>query len=280
MLFYFIIQDILLTNKSKNGTIVDKICFLRGFMFFEGHHSTERNYFYFNVTKNTKEFPLHIHRAFECYSVISGRATAIINGIEYFVCAGESVLVFPYQRHEYKTEPNTATEVCIFSPDLVGSYKEGSHTVPESNKFNYVPDGNIPDSLLLKKAHCYKILGIFDKNAKYTDKVSGEDDLLSSILSFISSNYSSECTLETVSRHVGYDYSYISKFFKRMTGTNFKNYINGLRISEACRLLEEEKLSIQDIAEAAGFKCTRTFNREFLKVTGTTPSTYLNNHIR
>ena len=128
---------------------------------------------------------------------------------------------------------------------------------------------------MLKKAHCYKILGIFDKDAEYTDKVSGEYDLLSTILSFISSNYSSGCTLETVAKHVGYDYSYISKFFKRMTGANFNAYVNGLRISEACRLLENDNSSIQEIAEAAGFKCTRTFNREFLQIVGKSPREYL-----
>ena len=60
-----------------------------------------------------------------------------------------------------------------------------------------------------------------------------------------------------------------------MTGTNFKAYVNGLRISEACRLLEEENLSIQDVSEATGFTCTRTFNREFLQIVGKTPSEYL-----
>ena len=244
-------------------------------MFFERHHSTERNYFNFVSSKNAKSFPLHIHKAFECYAVISGSAEAIVNDVKYSLSAGDALLIFPYQRHEYKTAPNTETEVCIFSPDLVGSFKAMINAVPESNKFNYIPDGNIPDSLLLKKAHCYKILGIFDKNAKYIDKGSGEDDLLSAILSFISSNYSSECTLETVAKHVGYDYSYISKFFKRMTGTNFNAYVNSLRISEACRLLENDNSSIQEIAEAAGFKCTRTFNREFLQIVGKSPREYL-----
>lgn len=244
-------------------------------MFFEGHHSTERNYFNFVANKNTKSFPLHIHKAYECYAVISGNAEAIVNDVKYSLSAGDALLIFPYQRHEYKTGPNTETEVCIFSPDLVGSFKKRANLLPKSNKFNYIPDGSRPDSLLLKKAHCYKILGIFDKDAEYTDKVSGEYDLLSTILSFISSNYFSECTLETVAKHVGYDYSYISKFFKRMTGTNFNAYVNGLRISEACRLLENDNSSIQEIAEAAGFKCTRTFNREFLQIVGKSPREYL-----
>lgn len=244
-------------------------------MFFEGHHSTERNYFNFKITENTKEFPLHIHRSFECYSVISGRATAIINGNEFPLSAGEAVLIFPYQRHEYKTEANTKTEVCIFSPDLVGGFKRGAHTIPKSNKFNFLPSCELPENLLLKKAYCYKICGCFDKKAEYIEKLPGEEDLLSKILSFISDNYTDKCTLDAASHYVGYDYSYISKFFKRMTGTSFKSYLNGLRISEACRLLEIGEMSVQDIAESSGFSCTRTFNREFLQIVGKAPREYL-----
>ena len=245
-------------------------------MFFESHHSTARNYFQLTESKNDYGFPLHIHRAFECYAVISGSATAIVGGREYTLLPGEAVLVFPYQRHEYKTQMGTSTWVCIFSPDLVGSFKKGGQLVPESNKFHLAPEEiAFPENLLLKKALCYKICGIFDENALYLEKPSGEEDLLAKILTFISKNYTSPCTLYDAARHVGYDYSYISKFFKRMTGESFKSYVNILRISEACRLLEGGGLSIQDVAEASGFGCTRTFNREFLQFIGKTPSDYL-----
>ena len=243
-------------------------------MFFEPHHSTDRNHFLITGRKNESSFPLHIHRSFECYKVISGGAEAIINGVTYNLSPGEAVLVFPYQYHEYKTKPNTETWVCIFSPDIVAGFQKHSSAFPKSNKFTLPEFNGIPEGTLLKKALCYHICGIFDQNATYIQKVGGEEDLLTKILIFISKNYTSECTLRNVSSHVGYDYSYISKFFKKMIGTSFKDYLTSIRIDEACRLLSEGGLSIQQVAEASGFGCSRTFNREFLNLTGQTPSSF------
>ncbi len=244
-------------------------------MFFQSHHSKEREYFNIDISVSDKGYPLHIHRAFECYAVRSGNAVATIDGREHTLSAGDAVLVFPYQRHEYKTEPDTETWVCIFSPDLVGSFDKRKTLAPLSNKFKFSSqDENIPENLLMKKSLCYKICAIFDEEARYTEKTSEKDDLLSNILHFIAKNYKGECSLEEISRHVGYDYSYISKFFKRMTGQNYKSYLNGLRVGEACRLLRETDMQIDEISEKCGFTTTRTFNREFLNITGKTPKEY------
>ncbi len=243
-------------------------------MFFESHHSREREHFNITTEKNNKGFPMHIHRSFECYAVKKGAATAIVNGIEYKLVPGEAVLVFPYQRHEYRTEENTDTWVCIFSPDLVGSFNKGRVGTPVSNKFKYSTDNNIPTSLLLKKALCYQLCGIFDSGADYKVKISEKEDLLSKILHYTSKNYKTECSLEDIAHSIGYDYSYISKFFKRMTGQSYKSYLNNLRIGEACRLLRETDKTISEISEICGFGTTRSFNREFLLITDKTPREY------
>ena len=70
-------------------------------MFFESHHSTERNFFKITVNKNTLSFSLHIHKAYELYAVTSGHAEVKIDGKEYSLRSGEAVLVFPYQSHEW-----------------------------------------------------------------------------------------------------------------------------------------------------------------------------------
>lgn len=244
-------------------------------MFFEAHHSTERNYFRLSANSHERDFPLHIHRAFECYAVRSGSATATINGEEYSLMPGDAVLIFPYQRHEYKTEPGSEIWVCIFSPDLVGSFNKSASFMPKCNKFAFTPSDALPQSVLLKKALCYGICGKFDDSAEYVPKKQNEDDVLTKILIFVSKNYTSNCTLSDAANHVGYDYSYISKLFKRLVGTNFNTYVNGLRIAEACRLLLNGGKSVQAVAEECGFGCTRTFNREFVRAMGVSPSEFV-----
>ncbi|MBE6532049.1 MAG: AraC family transcriptional regulator [Ruminococcaceae bacterium] len=240
-------------------------------MFFEAHHSTAGNHFL--ITRNSKErgFPLHIHRSFECYAVTAGNALAIIDGKEYILSAGDAVLVFPYQRHEYFADAGAASWVCIFSPDIVSSFNKGASLIPESNKFLFEPWDITPENDILRKAMCYGICGLFDANAKYVERESDEDDLLSKILTYISKSYTKACTLRDAALAVGYDYSYISKFFKKMTGVNFKKYVTAIKIDEACRMLSSGNYTITEVAEASGFSCTRTFNREFLEIVGKTP---------
>ena len=250
-------------------------------MFFESHHSTGQNFLKISTNESTKSFPLHIHRAFECYAVLRGEARVTVDAKEYIIGAGEAVLVFPYQSHEYTTTPDTATWMCIFSPDLVGGYgKNSEKAVPTSAKFKFSPEEtDTGDSLLLKKALCYRICGKFDENAEYTSRDAVGRDVVSRMLLFISENYMAKCTLADVASAIGYDYSYISKLFMREVGISFNSYVNTLKISEACRLLEEGA-GIQSVCEQVGYSCTRTFHREFLKVMGATPSSYLNNQIR
>ena len=251
-------------------------------MFFESHHSTEQNFFKITIAKSNPGFRLHIHKAYECYAVREGVAEVTVDGEKYTVGTGEAILVFPYQSHEYKTLPNTHTWVCIFSPDLVGSYNKGiGKAVPKNNKFNFVTD-NIPtpDTTLLQKALCYNICGSFDKSAEYVISNRQKEELISKILVFISENYKASCTLRDAAAHAGYDYSYISKIFKKSTGLTFNTYVNNLRISEACRLLTHGGETVQDIAEQCGYTCTRTFHREFLRVMGLTPREYAANALQ
>lgn len=240
-------------------------------MFFEAHHSTEGNHFLITENKRERGFPMHIHRSFECYAVTAGNARATINGKEYTLAAGEAVLVFPYQRHEYVADGACENWVCIFSPEIVGSFKKSATLIPENNKFNFSPLDISPENDALKKALCYGICGMFDAGAKYIEKESGEEDLLSKILTYISKNYTADCSLKGAALALGYDYSYLSKIFKKMTGMNFKSYLTAIRIDEACRLISNGRLSVGEVAEASGFSCVRTFNREFLETVKMTP---------
>ena len=54
----------------------------------------------------------------------------------------------------------------------------------------------------------------------------------------------------------------------------FNDYINSLRVSNACKHLVKSERSITEISEMVGFNTLRTFNRAFIKQTGMTPSKY------
>ncbi len=57
--------------------------------------------------------------------------------------------------------------------------------------------------------------------------------------------------------------STFARFFRRVTGHTFIEYVNELRISEACRLLSDTELLITEICHRAGFASLPYFNRRF-----------------
>lgn len=65
-----------------------------------------------------------------------------------------------------------------------------------------------------------------------------------------------------------------SRNFQTVTGHSFVEFLNRIRIGEACGMLYASDDQIITIAQMAGFKNLANFNRHFLKVKGMTPSEY------
>ena len=80
--------------------------------------------------------------------------------------------------------------------------------------------------------------------------------------------------LSDVAALVGMSDSAFSHFFKQHTSLSYINYLNELRISKACRMLESSAMSVSEICWDCGFNNKSNFNRIFLKAKGMTPTAY------
>ena len=69
-------------------------------------------------------------------------------------------------------------------------------------------------------------------------------------------------------------FKFLTGFVYDKLGLRFNDYVNSLRISEACRYLVHTDHSITEISEIVGFNTLRTFNRAFMKQLGISPSEY------
>lgn len=83
-----------------------------------------------------------------------------------------------------------------------------------------------------------------------------------------------EVTVARLGRRLGVPARSVSSAVNRMTGENTSRYINGFRVRLAVELLETTELSITDIMLETGFFSKSSFNSEFRRITGTTPSDY------
>ncbi|MCD8068404.1 MAG: AraC family transcriptional regulator, partial [Lachnospiraceae bacterium] len=65
--------------------------------------------------------------------------------------------------------------------------------------------------------------------------------------------------------------SYLSTIFKEQAGINFAEYLETMRIEEACGMLKDSTLTINEVAERVGYNNVRTFRRAFVRVKGVSP---------
>ncbi|MCP5073025.1 MAG: helix-turn-helix transcriptional regulator [Rhodobacteraceae bacterium] len=66
----------------------------------------------------------------------------------------------------------------------------------------------------------------------------------------------------------------VSRAINRCANQNASQFVNGLRVKEACRLLRNTDKQITEIALASGFNSKSNFNREFLRIVQETPSNW------
>jgi AraC-like DNA-binding protein len=65
--------------------------------------------------------------------------------------------------------------------------------------------------------------------------------------------------------------AYFSRFFKRISGMTFSEYLNHIRVNRAIDLIRNRDLSMTEIAMDCGFGTIRNFNRVFRQITGYSP---------
>lgn len=84
----------------------------------------------------------------------------------------------------------------------------------------------------------------------------------------------SDLTLARVARRLSVPVRDVSAATNRTTGENFSRYINGHRIQHAQRALLETDLPITEVMFDAGFISKSSFNTEFRRAAGQTPSQF------
>ena len=85
-----------------------------------------------------------------------------------------------------------------------------------------------------------------------------------------------DLTLSRLARRAGLPQRIVSQSINAHAGENVSQYINRLRITYATNLLAKDK-PVTDAIYAAGFNTKSNFNREFLRITGKTPTQWRRN---
>lgn len=252
---------------------------------YEAYHFGENNLFaYYNPSD--LNYPRHLHRSFEFVYVINGAIEMSVNNRTFNIEKGSSILILPYEVHSITTKEHSNAEICVFPPEYVKTF----HNMIEGKSLeNPVFDLSLPAknlvldkifkdnwNILEMKACLYLLCSEIMDHTKLVNSIKPDYELLHKILNYTQENFTKDLSLKTMAAKFGYSYTYLSKYLNNILGVSFVDFVNENRINYALYLLKNTQNSITDIAYTCGYSSIRSFNRNFLKITNSTPKSYRN----
>ena len=101
-----------------------------------------------------------------------------------------------------------------------------------------------------------------------------QQTLLNKVLELIHEEYVLEVSVKQIARYVGMSESTLNRFFQRLMGQTFNQYIIDVRLAKACSLLIRSDLSVAIVANQSGFQNLSNFNRLFKRHKRMTPKEF------
>lgn len=236
----------------------------------------------------------HWHRSIEIFAVFAGSLEFYINEQDTHLEAGEFIIVNSNEIHSISAPvPNHTVVLQIplttfenyFTEESFICFTHSARTQDEQvmelirEMYETYTAGKSGYEL---KVQSHFFLLLYLMVTKYR-KLEVSDEVvrmrknlnkLSAITTYIKDNYMKELSLESVARVFGYSPAYLSRMFQKYAMTNYKAYLQSVRVEYACKELMNTGHSIGEIAQNNGFPDGRAMSRAFRKKYGMLPGEY------
>ena len=246
----------------------------------------------------------HTHNFVEIAYVAEGEGIHVVNGIEHRTGKGDLCLINYDIPHEFiATASPLLIYNCIFTPAYFNT------ALGESRNFFDITDHfllnnlytNLPTDYIFVTAQgsennhistIYKrMLQEFQtKQIGYRDIMRGyviellvlicrlklqvnsdKTQKFLEILGYINAHYKENVYAEDLAAIAGYSVSHFRRIFQSFTGKTLSLYLQNLRVEEACKLLKNTTMSIEQIAGEVGYSDMKHFYAVFKKINGKSP---------
>ncbi len=258
-------------------------------------YEKKTNDFYYrndNEQRTPLYCPPHLHYHVEIVYMRKGHAKIFIDSDIYELYTGDLLFVFPNRIHRFEDLGNrNEYDLFIINPDLAPDLSTQIATAnpplpiirgADRNKhilflIEILSDAkNFPQSFkeTMMKGYLLSFFSEILEMIPMKNSKPDENQAMRAVVQYCSRNFTRDLSLAILEEELHLSKYYISHLFGDKLGIRFNDYINSLRISEACRLLRMTDLSITEISDSSGFGTLRTFNRAFIKQMGLSPSDY------
>lgn len=244
----------------------------------------------------------HFHTYYEIFYLKSGKCTYTVNKKRYRLEAGDIFIVAPGDSHSTFYEGSSPCErIIVYSkldqlsvafwdshPQIRTSFQKTGRVlineygreqinviIDQMEQEHHMPlsfSEEIMKLLLMELLLCIDRSGIFVYECIEQPYNPSQD--IEKALRYIDMNYKTQITLDEVADKINLTPTYLSRKFRKVTGTTFKEYLTQIRIKQASQALLTTDDSITQIALDCGFGSSNYFKDIFKKMTGVSPRTY------
>ena len=260
---------------------------------------------YYHVDTSNPQYVMapHWHNEFEIIRVLEGEFKVFLNTSEYLLHKNEILLVECGCLH--RGEPfNCVYECLVFDFDMLCRQQNDSATkyiAPLKSVMVSQPHFSPQDNELYQTvcslfaaqrekneyyelstyAHLFKLSADLYTQNRITipsqTQLGNKKKAIPTILDFIENNLTETITLDKLSAISGLSKKYLCRIFKEYASVTIVDYINELRIENACYEMSVQGKNVTQAALESGFNDLSYFCKIFKKYKGITPKEYQKN---
>ena len=266
----------------------------------------------FYIKKNIEPFfdpTFHSHNEFQLSYVVKGNGNRFIGNSLNPFSDGDTVLIGPNLPHVWKShdsyfehkEPNATTVIVIyFNKEILG---ESVYLKQEFQKIKVLFDmsyrglhiqGKTSDKVGEMLRHLYTLEGVESVVLllQILDMIASSDDIhfltdleavsfkesetnrIHKVYEYVMKNFKNKINLEKAAELANMTPTSFSRYFKTRMNISFSEFVKEVRIDYACKRLERESASIEEVSYESGFPSLTNFNKQFKQCVGKTPKQY------
>ncbi|KAA9036144.1 helix-turn-helix transcriptional regulator [Ginsengibacter hankyongi] len=256
------------------------------------------------------ESPFHFHDLCEMNYVVESFGKTIVGDNISNFSSGDLVLMSSNLPHIWYNDPSYFKEenlasakaiVTYFNPDfLIGLTNDSQYNLQiksllekakrgirffgetRRNAINKLND--IVDKKGLEKViHFLDIVNLFLDSKEYECLASigyrhsfneKDTERMNNVYQYLIKNFTDPISLSQIASVANLTPPAFCNFFKKRTQKSFSEFLNELRVGHACKLLQNQELTIADVCFQSGYQNMTNFNNFFKKITKKTPTQY------
>ena len=234
---------------------------------------------------------MHYHNSYELYYLEAGSREYFVEDKFFSVSAGDFVLIAPNKFHrtggayslrtivgftyEYLAETYTPNAL----KDLLRCFDKVFISPPESMQeelkglLKSLADDTRQTDFAVDLATLLRKLSKCTPDTAY-------DERISNIIKYINKHFSEIHSIDQIAEQMHVSKHHLCRVFKDAMGITMIDYLNHIRVKNACNFLESSDKDMLEISQLCGFNSSAYFGNVFKKITGCSPLRYRKEYMK